>query len=334
VRLFPALLATPFALLCFGQQTTIRTTVPLVVLPASVTDTNGHFVYGLRASDFLVLDNGEPRPVRVDDPDAAVAPLALLVLIQTSDLSRSALLKIKKVGSMIPEAVAGANGEAAIVTFSDEVKIVQDFTNNADSISDTFHDLKVADSGKGRMIDAAGKALDMLAERPKAARSAIVIIGESKDRGSSGKLNDLLSRIQESRATVYLLSYSAYLTAFTTRGSEYEPPDSGGLLSAITETARLGRKSAAEILTTATGGRILKFETKSKLENDLIRLGSEIHSRYIISFTPKADARASFHAVEVKIKNRPELAVRTRPGYWSGTQPRKNEQIQKGRWPK
>jgi VWFA-related protein len=305
-------------LLSFGQQTTIKTTVPLVVLPASVTDPSGHFVYGLQASDFQVLDNGKPRTVHVENPYAASAPLALVVLIQTSDLSRSALLKIKKVGSMIPEAVAGANGEAAIVTFSDEVKIVQDFTNNADSISDTFQDLKAADSGKGRMIDAAGKALDMLAERPKAARSAIVIIGESKDRGS-GKLNDLLSRIQESRATIYFLSYSAYLTAFTTRGSEYEPPDSGGLLSAIAEIARLGKKNAAEILTTATGGRILKFETKSKLENDLIRMGSEIHSRYILSFTPSEDPGSGFHTIQVKVRNRPQLEVRTRPGYWSST---------------
>ncbi len=317
VRLFSALTAALIAWSSFAQQPTIRTTVPLVVLPTTVTDQSGRFVYGLQASDFVVLDNGKPRPVRVDDPDSVLAPLAMVVLIQTSDLSRSALLKVRKVGSMIPEAVAGANAEAAIVTFSDEVKVVQNFTQDADRISDVFQDLKAADSGRGRMIDAVAKGLDMLATRPKA-RAAIVIIGESKDRGSESKVSQLLPALQQSKVTVYSLTYSAYLTAFTTRGSEYEPPDSGGLLAAITETARLGKPNTTALLTEATGGRVLKFETKSKLENDLIRLGSEIHSRYMISFTPEEGERGSFHKLQVAVKNRPKLTVRTRPGYWSG----------------
>ncbi len=219
---------------------------------------------------------------------------------------------------MIPEAVAGANGEAAIVTFADEVRVVQNFTSDADAISDVVQDLKPADSGKGRMVDAVAKALEMLAARPKPARSAILIVGESKDRGSESKLNELLPKIQRSGATIYSLTYSAYLTPFTTRGGEYSPPDSGGLLAAITETARLGKQSTAAVLAAATGGRILKFETKSKLENDLIRLGSEIHSRYIISFTPEEERRTSFHPIEVKVKDKPQFVVRTRPGYWTG----------------
>lgn len=61
---------------------------------------------------------------------------------------------------------------------------------------------------------------------------------------------------------------------------------------------------------------MLRFETQSKLENDLIRLGSEIHSRYVVSFTPEAQKVTTFHKIEMRIKDKPELAVRTRPGYW------------------
>jgi hypothetical protein len=69
------------------------------------------------------------------------------------------------------------------------------------------------------------------------------------------------------------------------------------------------------VLTEASGGRRLSFATQSKLENDLIRLGSEIHSGYVVSFTPDRDQAAGFHRVEVKIKNRPQFVARTRPGY-------------------
>jgi hypothetical protein len=79
------------------------------------------------------------------------------------------------------------------------------------------------------------------------------------------------------------------------------------------------KQDTGKILTASTGGRTLKFETKSKLENDLIRLGTDIHSRYMLSFTP-ARSEESFHRIIVEVKNRPDLTVRARPGYWSVTQ--------------
>jgi hypothetical protein len=88
-----------------GQQPTIRTTVPLVTVPVSVADRHGGVIYDLDRSDFLLLDNRKLRPVRVDIADSGLAPVALVTLIQTSDISLSALAKIRKVGAMIPEAV-------------------------------------------------------------------------------------------------------------------------------------------------------------------------------------------------------------------------------------
>lgn len=116
----------------------------------------------------------------------------------------------------------------------------------------------------------------------------LVIIGESKDRGSAMKIQDLLSEIQRSGVTIYNLAYSAYLTPFTTKASEYSPPEGGGgwILDSVAEAVHATKQDTCKVLTGATGGRQFKFETKSKLENDLIRLGSEIHSRYIVSFAP------------------------------------------------
>jgi hypothetical protein len=121
-------------------------------------------------------------------------------------------------------------------------------------------------------------------------------------------------KIQRTGVTIYSLTYSAYLTPFTTRASEYSPPSG----SIFTELTRLPKKNTVEALTTATGGRQMKFETKSKLENDLIRLGTEIHSRYLVSFTPDPAQTPSFHHLEVRIKDRPDAVVRARPGYWAG----------------
>jgi hypothetical protein len=149
----------------------------------------------------------------------------------------------------------------------------------------------------------------------------LIIIGESKDRGSEANLQDLLFESQRSGVTIYSLAYSAYLTPFTTKASEYSPPEggSGWILDSIAEAVHSTKQDTCKALVEATGGRQLKFETKSKLENDLIRLGGEIHSRYVVSFAPAKDASPGFHKVVVKIEDRPQLSAKARPGY--STQP-------------
>jgi VWFA-related protein len=299
-------------------QKPIRAGTQLVVLPASVTDQHGRPIEGLSSSDFIVLDKGKPQPVQVDTEDSGLAPIALVMLIQTSDISLSALAKIRKVGIMIPDAVVGANGESAVVAFDSQVKILCDFTPDADAISKAFADLKPADNKSGRMIDAVDESLRMLATRRQGSRAIIVIVGESRDRGSEGKLADLLAKVQTRGVTIYSLTYSAYLTPFTIKADEYTPPPSGGgFLEAITETARLAKQNTVKELTDATGGWRVSFQTKSKLENDLIQLGGEIHRRYYLSFTPQNEEAPGYHGLEVQIKGHPDAVVRTRPGYWA-----------------
>lgn len=301
-----------------GQETTLRTTVPLVQVPVSVTNKAGQFVYGLTAKDFVLLDEGHAVPVRVDDWDIAMAPLAVVVAVQVTDISDSALLKIKKVGSMTGQAVVGANGLAAVLTYSDQVSVLQPLTADDEALSQSFRQLKSVPTRNGHMLEAVAKAIEILRTQPAGTRSAIVIIGESKDRGSKTNLTSILPALQRSGATVYCLEYSAFLTPLTTKASEYAPPEGGRgwILDSITEMVHATKQDTGKILSASTGGRTLKFETKSKLENELIRLGTDIHSRYMLSFTP-ARSEESFRHIIVEVKNRPDLTIRARPGYWS-----------------
>jgi VWFA-related protein len=300
------------------QPNPIRAGARLVVIPASITDKHGRPISGLAPSDFILMDNGKPRPVQVDTDDSGLAPIALVMLIQTSDISLSALAKIRKVGAMIPDAVVGANGESAVVTFDSQVRLVRDFTANTEQISQAFQELKTGDDNSGRMIDAVDEALRMLGRQGKAARSIIVLVGESRDRGSEVKLDDVLAKMRNTGVTIYSLTYSAYLTPFTTKAGEYVPPSGGGILTAITETARLAKQNTVKALVAESGGYSFSFQTKSKLENDLIQLGREIHTRYYLSFTPQSEEALGYHQLELQIKGRTDAVIRSRQGYWAG----------------
>ncbi len=313
-----------------AQDTTFRTTVPLIVAPASVTDRHGKPVYGLTAADFELLDNGTPRMVQVSVADDGLAPVAVVLAIQTTDISLSAIGKIRKVGALIQSAVVGEGGEAAVLTFDQDVTLVQDFTREDNDLARVFRDLKPSESEAGRMINAVSRAIDMLSRRPGPRRASIVIIGESKDRGSTMKLSGLLAKAQHSGVTVYGISYSAYLTPFTTRAEDYQPPAGGGLIKAIGELARNAKANTVEALTDATGGRRFGFATEGKLENDLIGLGTDLHARYWLSFrpdfeeqretgtTPEDDSSAPrFHQLQLRVRDHPDAVVRMRSGYWA-----------------
>lgn len=167
------------------------------------------------------------------------------------------------------------------------------------------------------MIDAVDQALTLLAHRPGSRRSNILIVGESKDRGSQSKLADLQGKLQHTGVTIYALSYSAYLTPFTTRPEDYAP-SGGNLLTGITELARLSKQNTVEALTEVTGGVVARFETKAKLEKNLMQLAADVHNRYLVSFVPDQNLTPRFHPIALRIKDHPDAIVRTRSGYWAG----------------
>jgi VWFA-related protein len=138
-----------FAMCMLAQETTIRTTVPLMTIPVSVTDRNGNPIDGMAATDFVLVDNGKRRQIIVDVIESGISPISLVGVVQTSNMSLAAVEKIKKIGSMIPLAVVGANGNAALVTYAADVQLVQDFTTDAEKISSAFSHLKAADSTAG-----------------------------------------------------------------------------------------------------------------------------------------------------------------------------------------
>jgi hypothetical protein len=53
------------------------------------------------------------------------------------------------------------------------------------------------------------------------------------------------------------------------------------------------------------------------LEQAIQLVGEEVHRQYILSFEPKGGEPGKFHAIRVAVKNRPELQVKTREGYWA-----------------
>jgi VWFA-related protein len=332
----PAAVIVLLACNAFAQ---FKSTVPLVVAPTTITDSKGNNIDGLTPEDLILYDNNVPQKTQMD---WMKYPIDLVVAVQTSENSGAVIDKLGGSGILFTELLAADAGETAVISFSDEVKVHQDFTSNPDFV---IHSLRMLrkEGDNAHILDAMHQSLLMLAQRPPGRRRIILMIAERRDRSSKVKLPQVVEEVERLNAAVYWLTYSPFLEPFTVKPKTAEdlkpeaerikvqkcalcpapddtpvPPDlgPGGYLYGIQELARLHKPDLATLFTKTTGGRSLNFLKKNALEQAIQLVSEEVHRQYILSFEPKGGEPGEFHAIRVVVNNRPDLRVKTRQGYW------------------
>ena len=335
-----------------AQEPRFDTQSRLVLVPVTVTDARGRMQEGLEARDFLVFDNGRPQKVTVDTLATGVAPIALIVVVQTSGISKPVMDKVEKIGAMILPLVTGERGCAGLLTFSERLTWVQDCTNNEDALAFAFHRIESGATKSGRLLDAVGEAIGRL-RREQDSRRVLLLISESRDRSSQRTLDQIAMNAQAAGVIVYSATYSAWKTAFTSRSTNVQgtdlpkpvqerpgdifgtvtgapprcnpngcidpplpPPEQQvDILGGIGELLRLGKVNDTRALADATGGTTFPFTKLKGLEEAIQKLGVELHTQYILSFTP-SDSSPGYHQLDVRVKSQ-DFHIRARPGYWS-----------------
>ncbi len=338
------------AAVLLAQDSRFEAQSRLVLVPVTITDAKGRHVSSLEASDLSVVDNGKPQEATVDTIDTGMAPIALVIAVQTSGISSAVLEKVEKVGSLIQPLITGERGCAGLVSFDERVRWFQDCTKDLEAFQRALHELRPGEHKEARMLDAANSAIQHLRKRPNA-RRVLLLISESRDRNSETAVESVAMEAQSAGVTVYAATYSALKTAFTSKrpvsesrlpqrpktprddmGTVNGAPQSGSnpkiappeqrvdLIGGIGELLRLHKTNTTEVLTAATGGTTFPFTRQKALEEVIQKLGTELHSQYLLSFAPQAPT-PGYHAIEVRVTRPGEFRIRARPGYWAAEIP-------------
>lgn len=325
----------------------IRATVNVVLVPTTVTDGRGAVVNGLQPQDFTLYDNEKPQEI---NRDVAFLPLSMVVCIQRSEHVEQVLPKIQKMGDVMHSLLVGQDGEAAIISFGNNVDVIQEFTNDAEKINRAVSTLR-ASGRNNRLNDAVNQATYMLRNK-RDRRKVILLISETLDRSSEARPREVATNLQVHNIDLYTLNISRIVTLATTRPDVPRPdplppgarprvgigpmdPTSqaqisgtfgygGDLVPALEEIFRgvkgIFIKNPAELYTRFTGGREMSFLTQADLERAITDIGAEIRSQYLLSYTPNNKMEGGFHKIRVEV-NRRDLKIRTRPGYWMAAIP-------------
>jgi len=334
-------------------QAKLKVQVALVNMPVTVRNAKGDMVHDLEAKDFRITDNGFEQ--RILHFDLGGDPVSVVILIETSSRIDPLLPQMRKTGILFTQTVMGPEGEAAVVGFNDAVDKLQDFTSDGDAIENTVAHLQTGTSGL-RLYDAMAVGVDMLsgrmpqptAEQP-GRRRLLLIMSETVDVGSEAKFGEVLRKAQLANVTIYSVGLSTTRselkgkprdtpapiappgimtlppppgTVQTPAGQDVANASGVDLLGlaiwAVEHADNKVKDHAMEVACTATGGAHLSTYKDRSIEKAIDEIGGELHSQYTISYVPTDSDAIGYHEIKVEVerKDRKNLKVRARPGYY------------------
>src|SRR4029077_19563203 len=170
------------------------------------------------------------------------------------------------------------------------------------------------------------QALALLETRPKSERRIIVVFSDGNDHGSENTKADVIRRATNDETTIYGLHLSrteAELLDKPDQGQPMDPldanvtrPTAPGTVPTSTNASdtygmpvpgipiitALGETVSSELLKNAleqyagyTGGVYYSHWSKTKLQDQLNRICSEVHTQYELAYAPNTLSEAGFH---------------------------------------
>jgi Ca-activated chloride channel homolog len=273
-----------------AKQSTISVTTDLVVLPVSVTDSNGSFVSGLRTEQFRVYEEGKLQQVTLFKEEDAPVTAGILV-----DHSRSMAPKLGDVATAVSAFANSSNPEDQmfVVDFSDSVSVEllggKPFTSDPHILERAVS--AVSARGQTALYDAVAEGLKHL-EFGKHDKKALVIVSDGGDNASRHKYSDVLTLARQAHAVIYSIGLVG--------SSEEENP------------------RALERLCKETGGIAFFPRAGQSISNIAKAIARDLREQYTLGYAPaKEVSGSSFRKIAVRVDapDHGRLRVRTRTGY-------------------
>lgn len=270
-----------------GQQRPIfQTAARTVPVYATVTDATGRLIPDLEQADFEILDNG--RPVTISLFENAIQPITVVVMLDTSGSMTMNLDLLKQAATQFVIRLLPTD-RARVGSFSDKIRIAPaDFTNDRDALMRILRD-DIQFGNPTALWDATWAGMEAL--RDIQGRRVVLVFTDGADTYSRHSQGDVLARARDEEFLIYAIGLRSQ-----TRGQGVTRPDRG-------------LKKVAE----ETGGGYFELMRTDELNSTFTRVAAELHSQYVLGFTPQA-MDGKVHALDVRIR-KPGLLARARKNY-------------------
>lgn len=262
----------------------------------TVTDKHGHYIKDLKQNDFKVIDDKKPAELRSFHSETDL-PLEVGLLIDASNSVRDRF-KFEQEAAIefLNGTIRRGYDEAFVVGFDVTPEVVQDFTDNTESLSIGVRSLRAG--GGTAMYDALYFACrDKLLkhELTRQVRRAIILLSDGEDNQSHVTREEAIEMAERAETIVYTISTNI-----------------SGMKGAGDKTL--------ERIADATGGRAFFPFQMREVSDAFSSIQEELRSQYAVAYKPEnflADGR--YRTIEIQAPGK-GFKVRTRKGYYAPKQ--------------
>jgi VWFA-related protein len=167
---------------------------------ASVTDSNGRAIGGMKESDFSVYENGVERQVTKVVPTHE--PFNLVLLLDVSGSVEERIDFIRKAARDFLRTTSPQD-RIAIISFRDDIQIISDFSTDRTLLSKKLEELDAG--GATALWDSLGFVLADTVKQLRGERTAVVILSDGDDNKSFVPFPAILEAVIESGVLIYPL---------------------------------------------------------------------------------------------------------------------------------
>lgn len=307
------------------EASPIRVETNEVIVPVTVTDSQGKFVSDLNEEDFTIYDQGIRQEITYFSRERN-QPIVIGFLIEQSNTMRLYWNRFQQaaedlVFSLMPE---DKPFSAYLIAYHSQAELLVNTTTDPAPIAEAIRNMKPG--GGSALYDSIYMACtrrELVKGEPIEPRRVIVIMGDGHDNASSRTLDQVVELAQRNLVTIYALSTVSFnrdldeesnllrLAAETGGRVEFPMDD----IYADT-TAQVSKSQDAGNYALIVGTGDYGAHITSNIFESIAALIGEITTQYILRYRPSAtDEPQVFRQIRVDV-SLPGVRMRYRNGYY------------------
>jgi Ca-activated chloride channel family protein len=272
--------------------------VTRVQLLFTVSDRRGRFVNDLSKEDFEIFEAKRPQAIMEFTAETDL-PLRLAILIDTSNSIRERFkFQQEAATDFINTVVRPHQDKVVIVSFDTAAELVSDLTDDTQQLNNAIRGLRPG--GGTALYDAIFFACrdKLMQDQPlHKFRRAMVILSDGEDNQSRWTREQALEMAHKADVVIYTISTNI----------SHIPTDGDKILKYFAEQ---------------TGGLAFFPFKAQELAQSFENIANELRHQYNVLYRPEPlKVDGLYHTVDIKVKNRKDLVVRARHGYYAPLMP-------------
>ena len=275
-----------------GEIFSLRVDVPIVNLNVNVLlDKTHQFVPGLKAGNFLVVEDGKEQQVQtVRITQTPITAVMLLEFASNGNMYYNPFIQDMQNASATFFRSLKPDDYIAVVTYDMRTHILTDFTNNKDQIMNSLQSLVIPGFSETNEFDALYETLDRINRIE--GRKYIILISSGRDTFSKLTLDKILAKVKATpNVTIFTIS---------TGGLVRELADARGGMGPITRMDYLQADNQMKTFAQMTGGLSFQPMFQGALPDIFAQINDSIRNQYVLTYRPTNTANdGSYRKVKV-----------------------------------